>query len=148
MTTKVNFILSAHIAGNATTGVLLGDFNNWDAALGCPLKKDKTGALKCTIALEAGKTYQYRYLLNDGRWVNDANASSYASAPSFQVENCVVTVQPATKTAIKKITKTPVKNVVEKIAEPTLKKVIPKKTTSINKEVPVKKKVTKTTIAK
>ena len=92
MSKKVKFILSADIVADATEGLLLGEFNNWDKENGFTLKKAKDGSLQTTVSLEAGKTYEYRYLLSDGRWVNDVNAQHYASIPALNVENCVITV--------------------------------------------------------
>ena len=92
MEKKVTFLLSAEIVGEATSAILLGEFNNWDANNGITLKKQKDGSLKATASLEAGRTYQYRYLLNDGRWVNDERAENYVHANGFAVENCVITV--------------------------------------------------------
>lgn len=87
MKTKVTFTLSAEIVGDATGGLLLGEFNDWNQSQGISLKKQKDGSLKTTLPLKAGQTYQYRYLLDDGRWVNDENY-----APEHQTENCVITV--------------------------------------------------------
>ena len=92
MGTKVNFILSPEIVSEATSGVVLGEFNNWDFDNGITLKKQKDGSLKATTTLEPGRTYQYRYLLNDGRWVNDARAQSYVPVDGLYVDNCVITV--------------------------------------------------------
>lgn len=85
MKTKVTFILPAEIVGDATDGVLLGEFNDWNHTQGIALKKSKDGCMKASVQLEAGQTYQYRYLLSDGRWVNDYNAPN-------QHDNCVLTV--------------------------------------------------------
>lgn len=93
---KVNFQLDATIAGEASGAILLGDFNNWDSEKGSALKKQKDGSFKASIELEAGQSYQYRYLLNDGRWVNDSNADAYVFDAFYQVDNCVVSV-PAVK---------------------------------------------------
>lgn len=92
MATKITFTLAANVVADATEGLLLGDFNNWDNTNATSLKKQKDGSMKATIALEAGKTYQYRYLLNDGRWVNDTTAEHYVPVYGYQIENCVVTV--------------------------------------------------------
>lgn len=108
MSKKVKFILPADIVGDATAAVLLGDFNNWDLNAGIGLKVQKDGTLAATVALEPG-SYQYRYYLNDGRWVNDSNAQQYAHNPVFQVDNCVITVD-AVKTSepkAKKATRVP-----------------------------------------
>jgi len=94
---KVTFTLSAEVVGDATTALLLGEFNNWDANNGITLKKQKDGSLKATADLQPG-IYQYRYLLNDGRWVNDASADNYVPANGFAAENCVITITEEEKT--------------------------------------------------
>jgi predicted flap endonuclease-1-like 5' DNA nuclease len=101
MATKVTFTLSADVVAGASSGLLLGEFNNWDYNNGISLKKQKDGSMKATASLEPGKTYQYRFLLNDGRWVNDQNAEQYFYAEGFQVENCVITVPAALPKATK-----------------------------------------------
>ncbi len=92
MAKKVKFILSADIVANATEGLLLGEFNNWDIENGFTMKKAKDGSLMATVSHEEGRAYQYRYLLNDGRWVNDGSANQYIHDERFQVENCVIKV--------------------------------------------------------
>ncbi len=92
MAKKITFTLAAEVVAEATEGLLLGDFNNWDNTHATNLKKQKDGSMKATIALEAGKSYQYRYLLNDGRWVNDNTAENYVPVYGYQVENCVINV--------------------------------------------------------
>jgi len=95
---KVTFTLGAEVVGDATTALLLGEFNNWDANNGITLKKQKDGSLKATADLQPG-SYQYRYLLNDGRWVNDASADNYVPANGFAAENCVITIAEEEKAA-------------------------------------------------
>jgi predicted flap endonuclease-1-like 5' DNA nuclease len=92
MTKKITFTLPAEVVAEATSGLLLGEFNNWDHNAGLSLKKQKDGSMTATAALEAGKTYQYRYLLNDGRWVNDQTAETYVHISGYQVENCVISI--------------------------------------------------------
>jgi predicted flap endonuclease-1-like 5' DNA nuclease len=99
MAKKVKFILSADIVADATEGLLLGEFNNWDIENGFTMKKSKDGSLMATVSLEEGKAYQYRYLLNDGRWVNDQNAQ-YVHDERFQVENCVIVVPAGEEAAV------------------------------------------------
>lgn len=91
MAQKITFTVAPEIVKNATSGILLGDFNNWNFEQGIALKKEKDGSLKATTALESG-TYQYRYFLSDGRWVNDSNAGNYMYSEGFFVHNCVITV--------------------------------------------------------
>lgn len=92
MEKKVTFILPSEALGEATEAILLGDFNNWDVNEGIGLKVQKDGTLKATVALEAGKSYEYRFLLNDGRWVNDWFAENYVHKAGLAVDNCVITV--------------------------------------------------------
>lgn len=89
---KVTFTLSAETVGDATSAVLLGEFNNWNTDEAIILKKQKDGSMKATTTLEAGRTYQYRYLLSDGRWVNDHRADEYVPVSGYHVENCVIAV--------------------------------------------------------
>jgi predicted flap endonuclease-1-like 5' DNA nuclease len=108
---KINFSLAPEIVGDATSGLLLGEFNDWDTSNGIELKRTKDGSLTTSVSLEAGKSYEYRYLLNDGRWVNDANADSYAFVFNYQIDNCVISVQKEAvkaKTAAKKVASKPV----------------------------------------
>ncbi len=146
MATKVTFELAANIVADATEGILVGEFNNWDFTNGITLKKQKDGSLKTSIALEAGKTYQYRYFLNDGRWVNDDRADNYNFIADYQVENCVVTV-PVAEEKEKAPTKTKAPKaedvVVEKSKATSKAKVA--KTAKVEEVVPAEKsKVTKT----
>jgi predicted flap endonuclease-1-like 5' DNA nuclease len=99
MAKKVKFILSADIVADATEGLLLGEFNNWDIDNGFTLKKAKDGSLMTTVSLEEGRAYQYRYLLNDGRWVNDQSAR-YIHDERFQVANCVIEVPAGEEAAV------------------------------------------------
>ena len=89
---KVTFTLSAETVGDATSALLLGEFNNWNSDDAIILKKQKDGSFKATTTLEAGKTYQYRYLLSDGRWVNDHRADEYVPVSGYHVDNCVIAV--------------------------------------------------------
>ncbi len=125
MAQKITFILSAEIVDNATSGILLGDFNNWDFEQGIALKQQKDGSLKTTVSLESG-TYQYRYFLSDGRWVNDGNASAYVYSEGFFVDNCVITVTEEAPKATKVKKETPAAVVVAEVA-PVVKKAAAKK---------------------
>jgi len=112
---KVTFTLPAEIVGEATSAVLLGEFNNWDYNNGISLTKQKDGSMKATTTLEPGKTYQYRYLLNDGRWVNDQKADNYVHISGYQVENCVISV-PAEEDVNSEVVAKPAKALKEKKA--------------------------------
>jgi len=92
MTSKINFILPAEYVNQASQGILLGEFNNWNPEEGVQLQKKEDGSLQAEIVLTPGRTYQYRYLLNDGRWVNDQRTTTWTEAYGMQVENCLVEV--------------------------------------------------------
>ncbi|MCH5600202.1 glycoside hydrolase family 13 [Niabella ginsengisoli] len=129
---KITFTLPAEALGTASEALLLGDFNEWnlDNAIGLSVQPD--GSLAASVELEPGKTYEYRFLLNNGTWINDWNAQQYIHNQSFGVENSAITVPAeiikekatpkakaiATKTVTKKATAPKAKK--EKI-EPSVK---------------------------
>lgn len=147
MAKKVTFTLSAEVVGEATSGLLLGEFNNWDYNDGITLKKQKDGTLKTTASLEAGKRYEYRYLLNDGRWVNDQSADHYVYISGFFVENCVINVPLDAEKALPAAKKAVVKSAVEKVKAPAKKAPAPKVKAPVekivaSKTIPTKAKAT------
>ena len=106
MTKKVLFSLPPELVANASDGILLGEFNNWSIEEGIHMQKQEDGSMKAELVLTAGKTYEYRYLLNDGRWVNDNNEKKFSDVFGNSVENCVLTVPaPVKKTATAKTPK-------------------------------------------
>ena len=97
---KVIFTLPPESVANAAEGILLGEFNNWNPEEGIHLQKKEDGSMIAELSLTAGKTYEYRYLLSDGRWVNDNNGKAFSQVYGHAVENCVLTVPaPVKKTA-------------------------------------------------
>lgn len=109
MKTKVTFTLPAANIIGADECVLLGEFNNWNLEEGYYLKKQPDGSMKVDVELTAGKDYQYRYLLGNGRWVNDNSEKVISDVSGFPVENCVVHVAEIKKekSAVKKKTTKP-----------------------------------------
>ncbi len=88
-TTKVTFTLPKEAVQTAETVAVIGEFNNWNIVDGIALKKQKDGSFSATIELEAGKEYQYRFLINGEVWENAWNAPKYVET-SFGVFNSVV----------------------------------------------------------
>lgn len=86
---KVTFSVPADVAADAKQVALLGEFNNWDAQA-LPLKKQKDGSFKTTVELEAGKEFQFRYLIDNNVWVNDTEADKYVYSGVSVDENSVV----------------------------------------------------------
>ncbi len=83
--TRVTFSLPSAIW--ADTIFLVGDFNNWDERA-TPLRQTETGWM-VTLELDAGHSFQYRYLYNGNDWHNDWNADGY-EPNAFGGDNSVV----------------------------------------------------------
>jgi 1,4-alpha-glucan branching enzyme len=89
---KVTFSLPKEAANGAVDVQLVGDFNNWDKKKAIPMKV-KNGEYLTTLELDAGKEYQFRYLIGGDTWENDWAADKYVTTP-FGIDNSVVVVQP------------------------------------------------------
>lgn len=147
MAKKVTFTLSAEVVGEATSGLLMGEFNNWNYNDGISLKKQKDGSMTASASLEPGMRYEYRYLLNDGRWVNDHSADHYVHISGLHVDNCVITVPEEVKEAKKAAVKAPKEQatpVVEKAKVPAKKAAPAKEKTATVKTAAPKAKSAKT----
>ena len=92
MTTKIMFTLPAANINGAGECVLLGEFNNWDVAEAIYLQKQDDGSMTAELELAAGKHFQYRYLLSNGKWVNDDGEKVTSETSGYPVENCIVRV--------------------------------------------------------
>jgi 1,4-alpha-glucan branching enzyme len=88
---KATFTLPVEVAPEAQTIQVLGEFNNWDPSTGIEMKKQKNGFFKATVELEAGKEYQFRYLVDGNTWINDQEADKYVPT-QFGSENSVISV--------------------------------------------------------
>jgi 1,4-alpha-glucan branching enzyme len=85
---KVSFRLDAAEVSGAKKVQLLGDFNNWDKSTE-PMTALKSNDFTAMLELEAGKEYQFRYLIDGSDWKNDAQAD-YLVSNSFGEENSVI----------------------------------------------------------
>jgi predicted flap endonuclease-1-like 5' DNA nuclease len=92
MTTKITFTLPAANIIGAADCVLLGEFNDWNLDKGIYLTKQADGSMTAEVELSAGKDYQYRYLLSNGRWVNDNGEKITSEMHGYPVVNCIVRV--------------------------------------------------------
>lgn len=82
---KVTFY--THKLPDAKNVYLAGDFNDWNES-SHPMEHLKDGRFKLALDLDAGKEYQFRYLV-DGEWHNDWEADKYVPNP-FSGDNSVV----------------------------------------------------------
>jgi len=85
---KVTFKLTKDIVNSAESVNLAGDFNKWDTK-SIPMKKLKGGEYAVTLALQKGKEYQFKYLIDGDSWINEKEADKYVPN-EFQTENSVV----------------------------------------------------------
>lgn len=133
MTKKITFSLPEEALRGTTGGKLLGDFNNWNPDTAPTLKKHKDGSYKTSVTLEEGKTYHYRFLLDDGRWENDYQAQRYEKIDGLGIDNSVLTV-PITEKKVTQPKKTKKLTTPEATKKATAKKSSSKKSDTEDKK--------------
>ena len=87
---KVTFRLSKELTEKATQVKLVGDFNNWDTMNGIEMRGLKGGDFTTTLDLEKGKAYEFRYLVDGQKWMNDTEADRFSPTPFPNAENSVI----------------------------------------------------------
>lgn len=85
---KVAFRVDATEVNSAKKVQILGDFNNWDQTAES-MTMLKSNDFTATLELEAGKEYQFRYLIDGSSWKNESEADSYV-VNEFGSENGVI----------------------------------------------------------
>jgi len=80
---------------------VVGEFNDWSTTAN-PMRRDDDG-FTTEIKLEPGRTYRFRYLLDDERWENDWNADAYVPN-EFGGEDSVIDLSAAAASAPKRRT--------------------------------------------
>ncbi|UCG12621.1 MAG: isoamylase early set domain-containing protein [Deltaproteobacteria bacterium] len=85
---RVTFDLPPEL--NATTASVCGDFNDWSPTANT-MKPRKGGRFSTTVSLEAGRTYRFKYFVDEERWENDWAADGY-EINDYGTEDSVVTV--------------------------------------------------------
>lgn len=86
---RVRFKLNKKQVGAVDTVTLVGEFNDWDEA-GSPMKRLKNGDFSLVLDLAPDRAYQFRYLVDSTRWMNDEEADAYLPSPFPGVENSVI----------------------------------------------------------
>jgi 1,4-alpha-glucan branching enzyme len=71
---------------------LVGDFNGWSHT-SHPMQRDRQGDWQIVIDLELGRAYQFRYLCDGERWMNDSQADAYVLSP-YGSDNFVIITDP------------------------------------------------------
>ncbi|NJP05640.1 MAG: glycoside hydrolase family 13 [Chloroflexaceae bacterium] len=85
---RITFMMPAGIW--AETIHLVGDFNGWSVTA-TPMRLNEYG-WSVSLELDAGKAYQYRYLINGSEWYNDWRADRY-EPNEYGGDNSVVVTQ-------------------------------------------------------
>ena len=70
----------------AENGYLCGEFNDWGRT---PMTRRRDGRLSRSVTLESGRSYRFRYLLDDKHWANDDTADAHVPNP-FGPEDSVL----------------------------------------------------------
>ena len=84
---KVTFTVPADEAKKVA---VVGSFNEWNEKA-TPLKKLKNGSFKGTVDLEAGNSYEFRYIV-DGSYENEQEADSQVWSDFAGAENSVLSL--------------------------------------------------------
>ena len=84
---RVRFSLPADV--EATSVSLWGDFDGWRS--GTTMKRVKSGEWRASKTLDPGRTYHFRYLVDDERWENDWEADGYEANP-YGTDDSLVSV--------------------------------------------------------
>lgn len=88
---RVRFKVQKKVIGEAKKVNLVGDFNDWDEKGGM-MKKLKSGDFSTVLDLDLDRSYQFRYLVDDSRWINDESADVYLPSPYQGEDNSVITI--------------------------------------------------------
>jgi len=88
-TVDVVFTLPGDV--QADNVVLCGEFNDWSCE-NIVLERDDDGSWRAAVALEPGRSYRYRYLIDGERWENPWQADAYVPNP-FGSDDAVIVVE-------------------------------------------------------
>ncbi len=90
-TSRVIFRLPEVVVHDAKKVCVVGDFNKWDTNAN-PMRKRENGDYTIAFNLESGREYQFRYLIDDSKWINDRDADKYVRSVYGDCDNSVVIV--------------------------------------------------------
>ena len=68
---------------------VVADFNQWSQSSLPMARRADSANWQVTVTLDAGKSYQFRYLVNSTTWCNDHDADDYVPGP-YGMSNSVV----------------------------------------------------------
>ncbi len=88
---RVKFVLPKEIAESANKVYVVGDFNNWELTK-TPMIKRSNGTRSASVDLPGKGEYQFRYLIDETRWINDPEADKFVPNSFGDAENGVVVI--------------------------------------------------------
>lgn len=86
---RVTFWMPKDAAPDATSVAVAGTFNDWSLDRH-PMKRLKSGDFQVALELEAGKEFEFRFVIDGVRWQNAWNADKYVWNEHAQCENSVI----------------------------------------------------------
>lgn len=86
-TCAVTFSMGVEEAGSPRKLFLAGDFNGWDPAA-LPMRKS-LGRFSVSVTLASCAQHQYRYVTDQGHWLNDTAADCYVYSAHAEADNSV-----------------------------------------------------------
>jgi hypothetical protein len=86
---EVTFTFPRVASPGARKVALVGDFNGWDKN-GMLMNKLESGDFTLDLALESGREYRFKYLIDDERWENDWHADKYLPSPNGYDDSVVL----------------------------------------------------------
>jgi len=85
----VTFCLPREAAPDATSVAVAGSFNVWSVDRH-PMKRLENGDFSLALELEAGKEYEFRFVIDGVRWENAWNADKYVWSDHGNCENSII----------------------------------------------------------
>ena len=83
---RVTFVLpESHGYGQVS---VVGDFNGWDPCVN-RFQRRNNRTFSTAVQVEPGKKFHFRYLSEDGGWLNEEEADHWEISP-FGSQNCVL----------------------------------------------------------
>jgi 1,4-alpha-glucan branching enzyme len=84
---QVSFELTADVQGQSIC--VLGTFNDWQSCH--VMRRRDDGVWQCEVELQPGQ-YEYRFLVDGERWINDPQADGYTPNP-YGEHNCIIMIE-------------------------------------------------------
>ena len=85
---KVNFVLPKESSAGKVS--VVGDFNDWDPFVH-PLKPRSNGTKSVSVTLPVSQRFAFKYLDENGRWLDDEAAHEYIANGAGGVNSVVLT---------------------------------------------------------